>query len=462
MSTAHGSSFFSSIGAALHKLPLSPPGSIFAASSKRGLSGICNFEANLTERIASLKPASETEFLSLSWLGACMSVVLSSHSAVENLIAELEQSPLARRDEKWVSEFLDESAKLLDVCNGLREILAKMEESQMLLQLVLQNLNITVAGVTSFSERQLQRAKKALLDFQELVCERQENLREQEFDLSWLERGSVGTPGRLFSLDRRRSNSWGGTAKEKVTGLQRLQSKAFNGSTACTVKEGDDATAPPVQQQQQQQQESLAPAAKTVLTKKAADHIPEIELLKSMTEKFGPPKGIDASRGRNAFIVAMYAAKVTTVCVLGVVYVALKSKACTNGLTLLMSCSSQISRHFNWAPPLLDLLEGVALEVELQRRQTKLTSFLSDLPSILASTERLLTLIEGAQARGAFPLRLKLEGKMCEELADLRQQVEVFDQSLGHLEEQVNELFRILIASRTQLLDILGKSIGPL
>jgi hypothetical protein len=79
------------------------------------------FESKLAEKLEALKLAGEElGFLSIDWFIQSMTVVLATHSNVEALVPDL-QFPLTERDGKWVDEYLDDSAKLLDVCNVLQK-----------------------------------------------------------------------------------------------------------------------------------------------------------------------------------------------------------------------------------------------------------------------------------------------------------------------------------------------------
>lgn len=118
------------------------------------------FEIKMVEKFDALKEAGEElGFLSIDWLLQALSVVLSTHANVEALIPNL-TFPLSNRDDKWVDEYLDDSAKLLDVCNVLREGISELEQYQMLVQVAIRNLQVKESG----KDANYYRARNALQD----------------------------------------------------------------------------------------------------------------------------------------------------------------------------------------------------------------------------------------------------------------------------------------------------------
>lgn len=132
------------------------------------------FESKLAEKLDALKVAGEElGFLSIEWLLQAMPVVLATHTNVEALIPNL-QFPLSERHDKWVDEYLDDSAKLLDVCNVLREGIPEVEHYQMLVQVALRSLDMKENG----TEAKYYRARNALQDCKEAIKKKDTEYRQ--------------------------------------------------------------------------------------------------------------------------------------------------------------------------------------------------------------------------------------------------------------------------------------------
>lgn len=115
----------------------SPKGSNLPSS----LVAILNaFERNLAERLRKLRPSSEDDVLSLSWMILAMELLCETHSDVKNLIKELEL-PVPDWNEKWIDVYLDISVKLLDICNAVSSELSHLNQSNLMLRCITHNLD---------------------------------------------------------------------------------------------------------------------------------------------------------------------------------------------------------------------------------------------------------------------------------------------------------------------------------
>ncbi|CAM6032444.1 unnamed protein product [Sphagnum compactum] len=160
-SSSSSSSLLSSLGSVLPHFSLHRATNVLPKRHP----ALQNFESRLAEKLEALKLAGEElGFLSIDWFLQSMTVVLASHSNVEALIPDL-QFPLSDKDDKWMDEYLDDSAKLLDVCNVLKEGISDVEHYQMLVQVALVNLD----NRESFSEAKYHRARNALQDCKEAI-----------------------------------------------------------------------------------------------------------------------------------------------------------------------------------------------------------------------------------------------------------------------------------------------------
>lgn len=314
------------------------------------------FESRLTEKLEALKSAGdELGFLSIDWLLQAMTVVLATHSNVEELIPNLEFPP-SDRDDKWVDEYLDDSAKLLDVCNVLREGISEVDHYKMHVQIALRNLDL--------KDCKLYRARSALHD-----C--------------------------LGGIKKKDTEYRQGHPKSKLE--------------SCS------------------------------------------SMLRVMGEKLVNPKGVEATKG-NGFLNAIYGAKVTTIFLCGLLVTAL---ACKPKRPLV---NLHVASHYLWSPSLVSL--QVAVKEETDKRKNKGSiALLRELDNVDLLVRRLHELIDRKlNEKCSLPLD-KVEGEEIKQLAEeLSSESENLGRGLAPLEECVNELFRMLIASRLALLDRLSAS----
>lgn len=352
--TQEGShSLFSSLSAVIPHFSLHRSGSGAGSSPKRH-PVLQEFESKLAEKFDALKEAGEElGFLSIDWLLQALSVVLSTHASVEALIPNL-TLPLSSKDDKWVDEYLDDSAKLLDVCNVLKEGIADLNEYQMLVQVAIRNLQ--------GKDGSCYRARNALQECMGAIKKKDTEYRQ-------------------------------GHAKSKLE--------------SCS------------------------------------------SMLRTMGEKLVNPKATEAAKS-SGFLNAIYGAKVTTIFLCGLVVIAL---ACKPKRPLVCL---HVSSHCLWASSLIGLQQRVKEETD--KRKTKGSiALLGELDTVDLLVRRLYEIVDKKMnEKGAFlnPAEAELRGLV----SSLSTGSENLGRGLAPLEECVNELFRLLIASRIALLDILSSS----
>ncbi|KAG0584567.1 hypothetical protein M758_3G219700 [Ceratodon purpureus] len=356
-----GASLLASLGAVLNlHFSLHRGGNTNNVASKRH-PVLQEFETRLRDRLETLKVAGEEKsFLSIDWLLQAMSIVLATHANVEALIPESQLSLSMHRDDKWVDEYLDDSAKLLDVCNILKEGISEVEHYQMLVQFALHNLdNREISG----AELKYSRARNALAECKEAI-KRKDTEYRQGFPKSKLENCS--------------------------------------------------------------------------------------SMLRTMGDKLVTPKGEEAMKG-NGFLNAIYGAKVTTIFLCGLLVTALACKP-KRPLTNL-----SVASHYKWSPALVSLQQRVKEETD--KRKTKGSiALLRELDSVDASVQRLHEILDRHLTEKAFPLAREQATELKMEVEALRKHSADLGYGLQPLEVQVNELFRMLIASRLALLDIISSA----
>ncbi|KAJ7514088.1 hypothetical protein O6H91_23G027100 [Diphasiastrum complanatum] len=313
------------------------------------------FEDDLARRLDQLQQSKhDGSYLNLPWLHQALDATLVTNSAVETLIPDFEL-PYFEREDKWVGEYLEDSAKLLDVCNALQDKISKMKHYQTQLQLALHLVDARDNWWTS--DIKLKRVKNALQE-----C--------------------------LLTIKR----------KDDIQVQARFSSKLDSCNST----------------------------------------------LRRMADKLAAP--IVKSK---PFITAIYGAKVNTIFVYGIVAAALTVKPFRplSGL--------RVPSHFLWSAPLITLQRR--LNDEMHRGKTNGSpALLGELTGIDAIVKQLHHILDHAVLlkmscnEQAFELR-RLAG-------NLREQSEELGKGLGLLEQQVNELFRMLVNSRVALLNLITHS----
>eukprot|EP01018_Ginkgo_biloba_P025109 Gb_35673 [translate_table: standard] len=178
--TQLGSSILSSLGSALQSFPYP-----LFSSSQRAINAIPNcivegFESNLAMKLESLK---QTTQINLEWLQQALVVVLFTHTTVADTIPDL-QLPLTEKDQRLINDYLDDSVKLLDACNVLRESFADVQRYQILVQLALHSLD---HNKETLNEKKILRAKSVLHECIMAIKKKDEELDRQGQQKSKLE-----------------------------------------------------------------------------------------------------------------------------------------------------------------------------------------------------------------------------------------------------------------------------------
>ncbi|KAL3810534.1 hypothetical protein ACJIZ3_000692 [Penstemon smallii] len=113
-----------------------------------------SFENALAGRLKKLKPSVREDVLNLSWMRSAMESLCGIHTDIKTLITALEL-PVSDWDEKWLDVYLDNSVKLLDICNAFSSEISRLNQGHLYLQCALHNLG-------SASPKQFVRARSSL------------------------------------------------------------------------------------------------------------------------------------------------------------------------------------------------------------------------------------------------------------------------------------------------------------
>ncbi|ERM96443.1 UPF0496 protein 4 [Amborella trichopoda] len=123
------------------------------------------FEARLADRIMKLMPRETGDILTLSWMRLAMETLSETHTDIKTLITDL-QFPTSGWDEKWMHAYLEDSAKLLDICIALTFEISKLDQGLLILNYILHVLDLSV-GFSSTDK--LFRAHDSLLEWMHLI-----------------------------------------------------------------------------------------------------------------------------------------------------------------------------------------------------------------------------------------------------------------------------------------------------
>uniref|UniRef100_A0A0D6R5P0 Uncharacterized protein n=1 Tax=Araucaria cunninghamii TaxID=56994 RepID=A0A0D6R5P0_ARACU len=314
------------------------------------------FESEMLTRMESLIRAGESAatHLDLKWLREALAAVLAAHVAVGAAIPAARKAPalLSDKDAKSVNDYLDDSVKLLDVCNALKESFADVERYQMLVQLALHSLDTG----ESMNEKKLIRTKAVLNECIEAMKKKDEELDRQGQQRSRLE--------------------------------------------TCS------------------------------------------SMLRRMGEKFTTvtPDGSE-------LLSAMCGAKAVTVFVCGVLAAALlvKPRRPLPSLHVTGPC---------WAPALLRLQSRVKDEVEKRKARGSNSALLQELDCVHSEVKRL----HGILHKMLGDKGVSKMDEVRESVVTLQRVSEELQKGMGPLENQIKELYKMLVSTRVALLGVLSHS----
>lgn len=105
-----------------------------SAGSPKLLQEIKDFEEALSHQLEALKPkGGDNKVLQLSWLTSALALAFVKHKEAVSLIPPLDL-PLLVCDEKWMNDYMDQTTRILDLCNALTGIFCNIEQLHLLLR----------------------------------------------------------------------------------------------------------------------------------------------------------------------------------------------------------------------------------------------------------------------------------------------------------------------------------------
>lgn len=102
---------------------------------------VASFYASLAREVDNLERAAATDFMSFEFITSGIDVLRSAHSGVLFLIEKL-RLPVSMNGEEWLNEYMDETVKILDVCNVLKSAVGGLEQYQILVESAIRALDV--------------------------------------------------------------------------------------------------------------------------------------------------------------------------------------------------------------------------------------------------------------------------------------------------------------------------------
>jgi len=116
-------------------LPLN--GGQYPVSSNEDLQ---TFYGALARSLDKLDRSMSENFISFQWLKEALNLLKDMHSGVILLVEKLDL-PVSLRGEEWLNNYMDETLKLLDICNALKVGISGLKHYHMLVELALMKLD---------------------------------------------------------------------------------------------------------------------------------------------------------------------------------------------------------------------------------------------------------------------------------------------------------------------------------
>ncbi|CAM8917643.1 unnamed protein product [Rhodiola kirilowii] len=99
-----------------------------------------SFEEKLAHSLKKLMAITKDSILSMSWMKLAMESLCETHNDIKALIVDLDL-PVSDWDEGWTDVYLNNSMKLLDLCNAFSSEISRLSQGNLILQCALQNMD---------------------------------------------------------------------------------------------------------------------------------------------------------------------------------------------------------------------------------------------------------------------------------------------------------------------------------
>eukprot|EP01018_Ginkgo_biloba_P018519 Gb_00670 [translate_table: standard] len=172
-------------------------------------------------------------------------------------------------------------------------------------------------------------------------------------------------------------------------------------------------------------------------------------MLRRMGEKLTTPVTPDGSKS-SALLSAMYGAKATTIFICGVL-----------AATLLVKPrrplpSLHLTNHLSWSPLMLRLQTKVKEEIDKRKARGSSSALLHELDIVHLEVKKLYSLLEKMLGETSFSASREKMDEVRQSVGQLQKYAEELQKGMIPLENQIKELYRMLVSSRVALLGVLS------
>lgn len=102
---------------------------------------VASYYASLAKGLDNLQREAAADFMSFEFVTAGVDLLRSAHSGVLLLMEKL-RLPVSTNGEEWLNEYMDETVKLLEVCNVMKSAVSGLEQYQNLVESAIRALDV--------------------------------------------------------------------------------------------------------------------------------------------------------------------------------------------------------------------------------------------------------------------------------------------------------------------------------
>lgn len=363
-----------------------------------------SFQQRLAEQFQDLSAVGNDELLSIPWISKLLDLFLGSLEDFRLVLlrnrAEISKPPLDR----LVDEFFEKSVKALDICNAARDGIEKVRQWQRHLDIALSALG--PPGGRSVGEAQIRRARKALVDLA------------------------------LAMLDDRDNSSSGGAFSHRNRSFGRHNPKKHHHQLQHQTGSGSGSG-------------SGSGHARS-LSWSVSHSWSAAKQLQSISGNLVPPRGNEIA-ATNGLASPVFAMSFVLAFAMWAVVAAIPCQQDRGGLAVHLTAP----KGFPWGPPLGSVLTRIVEESKRRGEHKNASSngLLREIYQLERCARQATDLVDSVQ----FPLADDQVAEIDRTVDEVRAVYEAFHAGLDPLERQVREVFRKIMACRTEGLDILNR-----
>ncbi|XP_074572497.1 protein ROH1D-like [Curcuma longa] len=355
---------------------------------------LLGFQSCIEEVLVDLSAAARAEgdgLLSIAWLRRLLDGFLLCHEEFRALLLDRGEAVARPPVDRLVADYYDRAIKALDICNAARDGIEQLRRWRAHLEIVVAALKPAAGGGRGISEGQVRRARKALADLAVLMLDDRDA-------------GSATVSHRNRSFDRSGGSGSSSASSSKTTGRKVSSFRSLSWSVSGSWS-----------------------AARQ---------------LQSIGSNLAAPRGheVAATAGLAVPVYTMNAVLLFTMLSL------VAAIPCQDrGLQVHFA----VSRTLPWAPAITYLHERI-VESSKKRERKNSAGLLKEILQIERCTQQMAELVQVSN----FPMAKGEEEQLRERADELAQICDAMKDGLEPLERQLREIFRRIVRSRTESLNL--------